>query len=90
VFRFGWSSKMEVVMKAVTRLVGVPQLPIHWHHPSGPDFGNALATLILDGRDARLLMERSKTRDGGDKDSDDDAELEPIVELELTHMQEPT
>jgi hypothetical protein len=90
VFRFGWSSKLEVVMKAVTRLVGVPGLPIHWHHPSGPDFGNALATVIFDGRDAGLLIERSKTRDGGDKDSDADAELETIVELDLTQMQEPT
>ena len=86
VFRFGWSSKMEVVMRAITRLSGVPPLPIRWHHPSGPDFGNVLATLILDGRDARLLLERSRTRDGGKKDSDDDAELRTVVELDLTDL----
>jgi hypothetical protein len=91
VFRFGWSSKMEFVMKAVTRLSGVPALPIHWHHPSGPDFGNAIATLILDGRDARLLLERSAALGGGGDDApDDEAELETMVDLNLTDLPQPT
>jgi hypothetical protein len=91
VFRIGWSSKLEVVMRAATRLAGVKPLPLHWHHPTGPDFGNALATLTLEGRDARLLLERSKSRGAeGDNASDDEAVLETIAELDLTDLPEPT
>ncbi|HEY8869704.1 MAG TPA: hypothetical protein VIM30_09955, partial [Candidatus Limnocylindrales bacterium] len=36
-----------------------PPLPIHWHHPSGPHFGNTLALLTFDGRSARVRLERS-------------------------------
>ena len=59
VFNVGWSDTVEVVMRVINRLSGVPPLPIHWHHPTGPHFGNVVATLALSGRTARLTMRRS-------------------------------
>jgi len=59
VFHVGWSKTAEVVMKVVSRLSGVPSLPIHWYHPTGPHFGNELALLVFDGRTARVTLERS-------------------------------
>ena len=59
VFRFGWSRSAEVLMKGIGRFSGVPSLPIHWHHPTGPHFGNELAELTFDGRSAGLVLERS-------------------------------
>jgi len=79
VFNIGWSKSVEVVMKAVSRLSGVPALPIHWHHPTGPHFGNALATLTFRGRDARLSLRRSVV-------DDHETSMERIVDVDLTTM----
>jgi hypothetical protein len=59
VFHIGWSNTIEGVVRFLARRTGVPPLPIHWHHPSGPHFGNTLALLILDGRSARVRLERA-------------------------------
>jgi hypothetical protein len=59
VFRFGWSRKVERVIRFLDRWTHVPALPIRWHHPSGPHFGNMLALLTLDGRSASVRLERS-------------------------------
>jgi len=59
VFRLGWSRRAERVLGHLSRLSGVPPLPIHWRHPTGPHFGNALALLVFDGRSARLVIERA-------------------------------
>jgi len=59
VFRMGWSKTMERFMHLFDGSAGVPPLPIRWHHPTGPLFGNALALLVFDGRSARLVFERS-------------------------------
>ena len=67
VFHVGWSNTIEGVVRFLARRTGVPPLPIHWHHPSGPHFGNTLALLILDGRSARVRLERAvrtKASDG--------------------------
>jgi hypothetical protein len=91
VFRIGWSRKMETVMKAVARLSGVRPLPIDWHHPTGPHFGNALATVVFDERAAHLLLERSASGDAGAPvDDDASARLETIDELDLTDMEPRT
>jgi hypothetical protein len=85
VFHVGWSRTFELAMKGISRLSGVPSLPIHWHHPTGPHYGNALATLILDGRTARLRLERAaKSADVSVASAG--AQLETIVELELTEL----
>jgi hypothetical protein len=59
VFRFGWSRKVERVTRFMGRWTHVPALPIRWHHPTGPHFGNMLALLTLDGRSASIRLERS-------------------------------
>ena len=59
VFRFGWSRKVERIIRFLDRWTHVPPLPIRWHHPSGPHFGNMLALLTLDGRSASIRLERS-------------------------------
>ncbi|MDP9250339.1 MAG: alkaline phosphatase family protein [Chloroflexota bacterium] len=67
VFHVGWSNTIEGIVRFLARRTGVPPLPIHWHHPSGPHFGNTLALLILDGRSARVRLERAvrtKASDG--------------------------
>ncbi|MEA2608014.1 MAG: hypothetical protein QOJ75_257, partial [Chloroflexota bacterium] len=59
VFRMGWSKTAERATLALANFAGVPPLPIKWHHPSGPHFGNELALLVFDGRSARIVLERS-------------------------------
>jgi hypothetical protein len=59
VFWVGWSKLAERITRDMGRTVGVPDLPIRWHHPTGPHFGNVLALLVFEGRTARLVLERS-------------------------------
>jgi hypothetical protein len=59
VFRLGWSNTAERITHALGRFAGVPPLPIYWHHPTGPHFGNELALLVFDGRSARVVLERA-------------------------------
>jgi len=59
VFRISWSKTVERIIQFLDRWAHVPPLPIHWHHPSGPHFGNMLALLTLDGPSARVRLERS-------------------------------
>lgn len=91
VFRIGWSRAVEVLMKGVSRLSGVPSLPIHWHHPTGPHFGNAIATLTFDGRSARLRLERSAPRAEADPAVEGQpSQLRLIVDLDVTRIPQPT
>ena len=59
VFRVGWSKTAEHLTHALSHSAGVPALPIQWHHPTGPRFGNMLGLLVFDGRSARIVLERS-------------------------------
>jgi hypothetical protein len=59
VFHLGWSNTVERFVLLLSRWTRVPPLPIRWHHPSGPHFGNTLAELTFDGRKARVRLERS-------------------------------
>ncbi len=59
VFRIGWSRTMERIVLFLDRLTLVPPLHIHWHHPSGPHFGNMLALLTFDGPSVRVRLERA-------------------------------
>jgi len=60
-------------------------VPIQWHHPSGPHFGNMLSLLTFDGRSARVRFERSTTPEG-DQDRGTGARLEVADELLLTDV----
>ena len=50
--------------RALDRLTRVPPLPIHWHHPSGPHFGNMLGSVTFEGRSARARLERAVWTEG--------------------------
>jgi hypothetical protein len=59
VFRLGWSRRAARLTRYLGRLAGVPALPIAWHHPVGPLFGNELGLLAFDGRSAGVILERA-------------------------------
>ena len=59
VFSFSWSKTFERVVRTIDRLTRVPPVPIKWHHPSGPHYGNMLAELRFDGRQASLQLLRA-------------------------------
>lgn len=59
VFRLGWSRTAERVTRFLARLAGVPPLPLRWHHPTGPHFGNELGLVVFEGRAAQIVLERS-------------------------------
>lgn len=82
VFHVGWSNTIERVTRFLGRWTHVPPLPIHWHHPSGPHFGNTLALLIFDGRTARIRLERSvQTEASGEREASVDLALTEDLSL---------
>jgi hypothetical protein len=74
------------------RWAHVPPLPIGWHHPTGPHFGNILALLVLDGREARLVLERAIEADepGAPTKATSEANLVIAKELSLTEAPRPS
>ena len=86
VFRIGWSKVAERIVHQMDRVTRVPPLPIKWHHPAGPYFGNILASLTLDGSSARVRLEKATRRDQtpGDRRQID---LEVVKDLTLTPPQ---
>jgi hypothetical protein len=57
-FRLSWSGVAERVARLVLgRLARVPHPPLSWRRLAGPVFGNVLGSLVLEGRQARLLVE---------------------------------
>jgi phosphodiesterase/alkaline phosphatase D-like protein len=59
VFHIGWSNTAQRVIRSLDRWSRIPPLPIHWHHPSGPHFGNTLGLLVFDGPSARIRLEHA-------------------------------
>jgi hypothetical protein len=59
VFHLSWSKVVERIVLFLARWTRVPALPISWHHPTGPHFGNMLALLTLEGRSASVRLEHS-------------------------------
>ena len=58
-------------------------MPIHWHHPSGPHFGNMVALLIFDGGLPRVRLEKAVQTAATDE-REAETGLELIEDLSLT------
>jgi hypothetical protein len=89
VFHVGWSKTVEVVMKGISRLSGVPSLPIHWYHPTGPHFGNELAMMTFEGRAARVVLERSVLIAPGPTEEQEETGLKVVADQPLTGNRRP-
>jgi phosphodiesterase/alkaline phosphatase D-like protein len=67
----------RVVTRALARLAGVRPPPISWHiDDRGPWFDNQIATIVIEGRRAKLVLEKT-VPDG------DDLALEQVFEHDL-------
>jgi PhoD-like phosphatase len=61
-FRAFWSASFGgLVTRVLTRRGGVPRPPLSWRTVGGPFFGNAISTLVLEDRAARVVMESSRS-----------------------------
>ena len=77
-FRVSWSRAAEKTTRfLLDRVARLPHQPLDWSRLAGPFYGNEIATLTLDGRAARLVIERARV------DADGAARLQPVVELPL-------
>jgi hypothetical protein len=74
VFDAGWRRPVAGLARRLGRWWGVPEDPVTWDAIGGPWFGNAVATLEIHGRTARVRFERSG-RDGT---------LDGVADLPLT------
>ena len=70
---------------ALDRLSRVPPLPIHWHHPSGPHFGNMVGSISFEGRTARARLERSEWTPASDE-REESTEVVIAEDLTLTSL----
>lgn len=64
VFAAGWWRSFDRIGRRLARRWGVEDPPVSWSTVGGPWFGNAVATLEVTGRSARLRVERSGRRGG--------------------------
>jgi hypothetical protein len=59
-FRISWSRAAEWVTRHLLGMISkVPPMSIEWSRLDGPYFGNEVATLLLDGRAAEAVLEKS-------------------------------
>lgn len=62
-FRISWSRVAERITRLLLGIVTkVPPTSLRWTRLSGPHFGNELAELIIDGRQAEVVLRRSAPR----------------------------
>jgi hypothetical protein len=85
VFHLGWSNTVERVVRALDRLTRVPRLPIHWHHPTGPHFGNMVGSITFDGQTARARLERAEWTEASDE-HEAGTEVKIAADLTLTSL----
>jgi hypothetical protein len=64
-FRIGWSRGARSLTHRIARLARVPASALQWEKEAGPFFGNQIAELVLDGREARFLLWLADGEDGG-------------------------
>jgi hypothetical protein len=78
-FRVSWSRAAEKTTRfLLDRVARLPRQPLDWSRLAGPFYGNEIATLTLDGRVARLVIERAHRSESGEQ------HLHPAVELPLS------
>ena len=85
VFHVGWSKTVEALVRLLDRWTGVPPVPIRWHHPSGPHFGNMLGVLTFDGEAARVRLEQA-VRTPKTAENTEGADLSLTEDLRLTEL----
>jgi len=61
--RGGAAPATETITRALARAAGVPASPIRWRLDGEQMFDNQIATLVLDGREAVLTLERTEVGD---------------------------
>ncbi|HYN97620.1 MAG TPA: alkaline phosphatase D family protein [Pilimelia sp.] len=57
VLRLGWARAADAIARALSRTAGLPRPAVRWRRLAGPYFGNAVSTLVHDGRSARVAIE---------------------------------
>lgn len=82
VIRFGISGAGRLMGRALARSAGAPDPEIRWRFCEGPYFDNQAATLVLDGREALMRLEKTEA-DEADHDRDR-PRLETVFERDLT------
>ena len=60
VFMLGWTRPAAAVIRWWVRRRGVPSPPMTWRDVCGPLFGNTIATVQIDGRDAQVFFEQPR------------------------------
>jgi hypothetical protein len=73
-FRLGWSRRLARLTGRWSDRAGVAPAPVRWEKLSGPLFGNMIATLELDDRQAAVSFEQPSTA----------ASLSELARLKLT------
>jgi hypothetical protein len=79
--RIAISWPARVVGHALARLAGVPDPAIQWRFCHGPWFDNGIGTLILDGREAAIRLEKALPH------TDDHPRLTTVIERSLTRRE---
>jgi PhoD-like phosphatase len=64
-FRAAWSAPADLVARFLARAGRHPAPSVTWRSVGGPFFGNAIATLVLEGRAARVVIESSRSATAG-------------------------
>ncbi|NJP30815.1 alkaline phosphatase D family protein [Micromonospora thermarum] len=72
--RLGWSPGPAGATRALARTAGVRRPSVRWKKLAGPYFGNAVATLVHDGRTAQVTIEGTTS----------DGHLRPVMHHRLT------
>jgi hypothetical protein len=60
VFRLGWTRPAAAVTRWWVRRHGVPDPPLTWTNVCGPLFGNTIATVEINGRNAEVFFEQPR------------------------------
>jgi hypothetical protein len=74
VLRLGWWRAPAAAARGLARLARIAPPRVRWRKLAGPYFGNAVSTLVHDGRSARVVIEGTTT--GG--------ELREVAAVDLT------